>query len=288
MNATKDYPAAYQASNGSVLDTDTAFYRRLVADAGRRTKIDQFEVPVRSGRAWAVPAGHIFRITTTRGPQVGDFNLWNLHNTGEHMWASRTRQLQGAHVTAFDRLWSNLPYMRPMVTITDDSLANYGVDEHGGRVHDLLGTRCDPYINRLLTGEDFDHHCHSNLLRAVFPHGLAESDIHDVLNVFQVTGLNHDEMYFMKTCPAKVGDYLEFFAEIDLLCALSTCPGGDLSIPMWGPDARDPLEVCRPLGVEVYEVDSALLDGWSEPACSPYEGDHGLANCRGSQGTKGV
>ena len=36
----------------------------------------------------------------------------------------------------------------------------------------------------------------------------------------------------MKACPAKKGDYLEFFAEIDLLCALSTCPGGDLSLPM--------------------------------------------------------
>jgi len=35
--------------------------------------------------------------------------------------------------------------MRPLVTIVGDSLKNYGVDEVGGRVHDLLGTRCDPY-----------------------------------------------------------------------------------------------------------------------------------------------
>ena len=34
----------------------------------------------------------------------------------------------------------------------------------------------------------------------------------------------------MRACPAKKGDCLEFFAEIDLLCALSTCPGGDLSV----------------------------------------------------------
>ena len=30
-------------------------------------------------------------------------------------------------------------------------------------------------------------------------------------------------------CPAKPGDYFEFFAEIDVLCALSTCPGGGKS-----------------------------------------------------------
>jgi hypothetical protein len=166
--------------------------------------------------------------------------------------------------------------MRPMVTITDDSLRDYGVDEHGGRIHDLLGTRCDPYINRLLSGEDFDHHCHSNLTRAIAPFGLEESDVHDVLNVFQVTGLNHDEMYFMKACPAREGDFLEFFAEIDLLCALSTCPGGDLSIPLWGPEAGDTLKVCKPLGVEVYKLDAAMLHAWSEPACSPYAGRHGL------------
>ena len=277
MNTFKDYAAAYQPSNGSVLSINTAHYERLVSEKEQRALVDEFEVPLRSGRAWEVPAGHIFRITTITGPQVGDLNMWSLHNSKERMWASRTRQLQGAHVTTFDRLWSNLPYMRPMATITDDSLANYGVDEHGGRVHDLLGTRCDPYINRLLTGEDFDHHCHSNLIRAVRPYGLQESDIHDVLNIFQVTGLNHDDMYFMKTCPAQVGDYLEFFAEIDLLCALSTCPGGDLSIPLWGPESRDPLEVCRPLGVELYELDEQLLRGWSQPICSPYQGRHGLS-----------
>ena len=50
-----------------------------------------------------------------------------------------------SHVTTFDRLWSCLPFLRPMVTIIRDSLADYGVDDVGGRCHDLLGTRCDPY-----------------------------------------------------------------------------------------------------------------------------------------------
>ena len=277
MTAAKDYPAAYQASAATALHGDKAFYSRIAAENDKRTKIEAFEIPLRDGRGWEVPAGHVFRIVATRGPQVGDLNLWNRHDPKERMWASRSRQLHGAHVTTHDRLWSSLPYMRPMVTITDDSLTDYGTDEHGGRVHDLLGTRCDPYINRLLTGEDFDHHCHSNLTRAVAPFGLTESDVHDVINVFQVTGLNHDEMYFMKASPAREGDYLEFFAEIDLLCALSTCPGGDLSLPMWGPDAQDTLSVCKPLGVEIYRLDSALLEGWSEPKCSPYEGRHGLA-----------
>lgn len=75
-------------------------------------------------------------------------------------------------------------------------------------------------------GEQFDFHCHSNLTRAVLPHGLTELDVHDVLNVFQVTGLDENAKYFMETSPAKPGEYFEFFAEVDVLCALSACPGG--------------------------------------------------------------
>lgn len=112
--------------------------------------------------------------------------------------------------------------MRPLVTIVQDSLSWYGVDEHGGRVHDLLGTRCDPYVNTVLSGQTYDFHCHSNLTRAVVPFGLNESDVHDVINLFQVTGLDEKGRYFMSPCPAQAGDHVEFLAEQDVLMALST------------------------------------------------------------------
>lgn len=267
--------AAYHAAAGGPLDVDREFYSAIAADTGRE-QVDSFVIPIRSGRAWKVPAGHVCRIVTIEGPQVADLNLWNANDPRERLWASRTRQLQAAHVTTFNRLWSNLPFLRPIVTITGDSLAAYGVDAEGGRVHDLLGTRCDPYVNRMLTGEDFDYHCHSNLTRAVLPYGLTEFDVHDVLNVFQCTGLNAHDEYFMKACPAQVGDYFEFFAEIDILAALSTCPGGDLSVPMWGPGAHDPVEVCRPLGIEVWKPTPALLANWMSPERAAYSGLHGL------------
>lgn len=111
--------------------------------------------------------------------------------------------------------------MRPLATIVADSFGWYGEDEHGGRVHDLLGTRCDPYINSVLAGAEYDFHCHSNLTRAVAPFGLAEADVHDVINIFQVTGLDAEGRYYMSPSPAARGDYLEFFAEQDLLMALS-------------------------------------------------------------------
>ncbi len=268
------------SASGGPLDLDREFYGRLARETGRRSLVEKFVVPIRSGKAWPVRAGQLCRIVVIEGPQVADFNCWNLHNPRERFWASRTKQLYRAHVTTHDRLWSTPPWFRPMLTITNDTV-RYGVDEDGGRCHDLLGTRCDPYVNKLLTGREFDYHCHSNLTRAILPYHLTEFDVHDVLNIFQVTGLK-DDRYFMKASPAKKGDFFEFFAEIDLLCAISTCPGGDLSIPLWGPEAGDPLSVCRPLGVEVFQPAEALLEGWASPPPSDYQGNHGLGTPGGA------
>ena len=54
-----------------------------------------------------------------------------------------------------------------MATITHDTLDWYGWDEDGAGVHDVIGTRCDPYTNLLLTGMEYHHCCHSNLTRAL-------------------------------------------------------------------------------------------------------------------------
>jgi uncharacterized protein YcgI (DUF1989 family) len=265
----------YQAKPGSALEVNRAFYARLAPDAGKRTLVERFVIPRRTGRAWPVRGGQIFRIVAVEGPQVADLNVWNLANPRERFWASRSRQLHQAHVSTFDRLWSCLPYLRPMLTITADTV-QYGRDADGGGCHDLLGTRCDPYVHKLLNGEEWDVCCHSNLVRAVRPYHLTELDVHDVLNVFQVTGLTAEGCYFTKPSPARPGDYIEFFAEFDVLAALSVCPHGDMSKPVWGAGAGDGLDICRPLAIEIWQPAPELLAGWTSPSPSDYTGGHGL------------
>ncbi|KAK1671622.1 hypothetical protein BDP55DRAFT_288468 [Colletotrichum godetiae] len=269
---------AYLPTAGSVLTVDKELYGS--AQQAKRVLVEEFTLPIRSGRAWKAPAGSIVRISTPEGPQVGDLNIWNAHNPRERFWASRTKQLHASHVSTGDRLWSNLPYMRPLATIIKDSLDWYGEDEHGGRVHDLLGTRCDPYINTVLSGGNYNFQCHSNLTRAVLPYGLIEQDVHDVINIFQVTGLDEQGRYFMNPCPAQPGDHIEFLAEQDLLMALSTCPGGDLSLWGFGEDSEEEMiKCCRPLKVEVFRLeDEGLLQrgGWRPAEVSKYSGRHGM------------
>jgi uncharacterized protein YcgI (DUF1989 family) len=265
----------YEPKPGMPLYVDRTLYGRIASETKARTLAGRIDVPARTGRAWEVRAGQVCRIILPEGPQVADLNMWNLHNPREHFWSGRTKQLHTAHLTTFDRFWSRLPWLRPLATITNETV-QYGVDDDGAGCHDLLGTRCDPYVHKLLNGEDFDLCCHSNLTRAVLPWHLDEHDIHDNLNMFQVTGLTHDGRYFVKPCPAKKGDFFEFIAEIDILCAISACPHGDLSVPMWGPEAVDPSKTCRPLTIELYDVSKNVLAGWrpSEPA--DYRGLHGI------------
>jgi uncharacterized protein YcgI (DUF1989 family) len=249
---------------GEAFTVDRAFYDRL-REAPGRTSVARLEVPARDGRAWPLRAGQVCRITTIEGPQAGDLNVWSLDDPRERFWAARTRMLEGTHVSTYSRLWSIRPFHRPMLTLIKDTLPPMP-SPNGARCHDLLGTGCDPFIWRLKNGVDFDRTCYNNLARAIAPFHLTELDVHDVVNLFMSTGLEPGTgMYFMEPVPAGPGDHVELFAEFDVLLALSSCPAGDISIPHLGADRGDPTPTCRPLDVEVFDVDPAVLAGWRPP-----------------------
>ena len=238
--------------------------------------VESIIIPPRDARTFEVPAGYFFRIISIEGPQVGDLNLWNKSNINERFFSGKTRALYGTHVSTRDRLYSNLPFLRPMATITHDTLDWYGYDNDGGSVHDVIGTRCDPYTHVALNNEEYHYCCHSNLCRAFSsqqqkPINEIEHHVHDVLNVFMCTGFTKDtHQYFMKASPVRPDDYIEFFAEIDLLGGLSTCPGGDCSSSHSSDEA-----ICYPLKVEIFKPSADSLKQWTSPKINSYSRGHG-------------
>jgi len=252
-----------------------------VLEATRRTmvKTDEIIVPPRDARTFRAARGQFVRIISIDGPQVGDLNLWNADDLSERFFSGKTRALHATHVGTGDRLWSSMPHLRPMATISHDTLGWYGFDDDGAGVHDVIGTRCDPYTNLLLNGTPYDFCCHSNLSRALARElktepRTVEHHVHDVLNVFMCTGFTADtQQYFMKASPVRPGDFLELFAEIDLLGALSACPGGDCSATHSSDAAA-----CYPLKIEIFEPDRATLATWPWPSPSPYHRGHGAFN----------
>lgn len=279
MQAPDDAEARRQIAPVICYPTDTLPRPDLSLYGSARTgavKTGEVIVPPREAASIEVPAGHFLRITSIEGPQVGDLNLFATANLDERFYSGKTRALNGTHVTTGDQLWSNFPYMRPMATIVEDTLNWYGMDPYGGSVHDVIGTRCDPYTGQVLRGTQYHHCCHSNLTRALsdargLPLQEAEARVHDVLNVFMCTGFTRDTgQYFMKASPVRPGDYLELFAEIDLLAVMSACPGGDCSA-----EHTSDVASCHPMLMEVFRPGPGKLEGWSEPPVNAYDRSHG-------------
>jgi uncharacterized protein YcgI (DUF1989 family) len=254
---------------------DMALLTGLRADL---RKVAEHRIAPREAACFEIAAGQVFRIRSIEGPQVGDLNLWSAADPSERFYSGKTRALHGTHLTTGDRMWSGFPALRPMATIIHDTLDWYGIDADGGSVHDVIGTRCDPYTHTLLSGGHYHHCCHSNLTRAFAAHaGMAlheaEALVHDVLNVFMCTGFTRDTgQYFMKASPVRPGDFIDFFAEMDLIGGLSACPGGDC-----GAEHSSDTAPCHPLLVEVFDTAPGALDGWTPAAPNRYDRSHGVS-----------
>ncbi len=240
-------------------------------------KINEVIVPPRDAKTFEVKFGQFFRIESVEGPQVGDFNLFKLDNLNEKFYSGKSRALYGTHLSVGDKMMSSFPYLRSLATITWDTLDWYGYDKDGASVHDVIGTRCDPYTSKLLFGNDYHYCCHSNLTRALVKEknitlDEAEKIVHDVLNVFMLTGFTSDtKQYFMKASPVRPGDYLEFFAETDLLGLLSSCPGGDCSSTHSSDEAK-----CYPLKISIWCPNSDFISDLKQSETSTYNRKHGL------------
>tara|TARA_B100000965_G_scaffold404976_1_gene437383 strand:- start:679 stop:1542 length:864 start_codon:yes stop_codon:yes gene_type:complete len=240
-------------------------------------KINEVIIPPRDAKTFFVKTGNFFRIESIEGPQVGDLNLFQADNFDEKFYSGKTRALYGTHISVGDKMFSSFPYLRSLATVTWDTLDWYGYDKDGGSVHDVIGTRCDPYTSKLISKNDYHYCCHSNLTRALVKEKNldikdAEKIVHDVLNVFMLTGFTNDtKQYFMKSSPVRPGDYLEFFAETDLLGVLSSCPGGDC-----GSEHSSDAAKCFSLKVSIWNVDQKHLNGIKYSKISSYNRNHGL------------
>ena len=120
-------------------------------------KINEIMIPPRDAKTFEVKKGHFFRIESIDGPQVGDLNIFQADNFEERFYSGKTRALYGTHLSTGDKMFSSFPYLRSLATITWDTLDWYGYDKDGGSVHDVIGTRCDPYTSKLLSNTDYHY-----------------------------------------------------------------------------------------------------------------------------------
>ena len=242
------------------------------------TKISEVVVPPREGRAFPVPAGHFFRIVSIEGPQVGDLNLWNAtrsvgtllqrQDAGAARNACRQRRPVVEHVAVSAADGDHYRRTRSVGTVSTPTAPAYTTSS--ARAATPTPTCCCP-------ADDYHHCCHSNLSRALAAaRGMdvreAELLVHDVLNVFMCTGFTRDtHQYFMKASPVRPGDFIEFFAEIDLLARAVGLPGRRLRH-----DAFKRHRAMLPAQSGDLRPAAGSLVGWQPAPPSQYPRTHGV------------
>jgi uncharacterized protein len=174
--------------------------------------LDEVLIPARDGRTIRVLKNQILRVTDVEGEQVGDMVVLNLHDTRERYCAWLSQQLQG-NLLQFETLYSNPPFMRPMMHIVEDKV----------KVHWAGASMC----NRLLLekrGAVGRYGCNETLARILYPHGVGPHEVPDVFNVFMRMNIFEDGRRENGFPGGKKGDYTDFLADIDCLVGMSACP----------------------------------------------------------------
>ena len=204
--------------------------------------LERHVVRKHDGLAVVLREGQLLRLTQPEGPQVIDFNAFNLDDPWEHLGSSVTRRRETIHPTTGTKLWTRPPWERPMLEITTDTVEHQS-SPSGAVTHDTLSGRCCAVSRVERYGIDSPG-CQEILTRAVEPFGLDGNYVHDPFNIFMRTGIDENGRTFWEDpFDVKEGDYIDMRALMPCIVAVSACPGRSS-----GPGERA-------LGLEIYEAE---------------------------------
>jgi uncharacterized protein YcgI (DUF1989 family) len=243
---------------------DGEFYAKLIKRQRSFIRASSYIVPARSGYGLRIQAGQTFRLVMVEGGQVIDLCLFAAEDPREHYAGGAQFYTEGARVTRGTRIWGTPPRSRPLATVIADTVrtrpeGGLGLREPARQHHKCYDGHCNPH-HWLLYAGIHPPTCYDNLRDACAQLGLSQYAIHDNLNLFDPFNMDPESgVHTKEATHAEQGDYLEFYAEIDLLLALSACPYGYTATP---PEQWKDKEIpARPVGVEVFDTDIAPL-GW--------------------------
>ena len=130
--------------------------------------LDSFLIPKGDGRAFVVQVGQHLRLTQPEGPQVIDFDAFNLHDYKEHMDVSVSRGSVGFRPAKGNIIFSNPPRFRPMLAI---------LEMPSTCVTDLLGRTCNAVLFEASHGLTVHTACQDTLAESIGEYGLTPDDV---------------------------------------------------------------------------------------------------------------
>ena len=237
---THDNMAA--VSGAEMLKFNFEWYDKLRASRDSWKLVEKKVLTPHRGIAIKVKAGQTAKFILNHGPQIIDVSFLGADikdASGEGVNNSYTIGIEGFHLKKNSRIWSNPPYFRPMATIIDDNINAESLpgEEYWPVWH---GNHCTPEFLELSYGVKDHHACHSNFVEAAEAAGLDEFVARmDNVNMFQPMAMKFKKMangnmvssYDPGVYSPKPGEFVEWYAEIDLLLLVIHCPYGDQSAP---------------------------------------------------------
>ncbi len=170
-------------------------------------------IPPQSGAAFELKKGDLLRVIDPMGEQVSDLFAFKRDDFACSLSSGRSIDYASKiYLSTGDTLYSN--NSRPMFTI--------GRDQVG--LHDFLLTPCSQEMFELLY-KHRGHHpsCFENLYTAFAPYGIKPEQISTTFNIFMNVRVNSQGVVSVESPKSKPGQFVELRAEMDLLCALTSC-----------------------------------------------------------------
>lgn len=170
-------------------------------------------IPPQSGRAFKLRRSEVLRVSDPFGEQVSDLFAFKDGDSACSLSSGRSIDYAGKiFLTTGDGLYAN--DSRRMFTILADTV---------GR-HDFLLTPCSQQMFELLY-QHHGHHpsCFENLQHAFQPFGIRPEQISTTFNIFMKVDVDAQGTVSVETPASKAGDFVELRADMDLICALTSC-----------------------------------------------------------------
>ena len=203
----------------------------------RKVIVDDI-IPARYARAYELKKGQVLRIYLVEDHQVGDVVFYNANDYKEWFHAGQSwalnQFLDTGHARSFRHFYSKPPRENVMLTVLEDTVKNHWGNQ---------GARCSRRLLDLRGDGTQERSCQENLEEALQSYGLTGDDIGDIFNVFMNVGWDENGVITLRVPTAKKGDYIDMRAEMDILTAISACPG-DRIVNDFRP---------KPLGVKIFE-----------------------------------
>jgi len=186
-----------------------------------RKLVKEFVIRKKSSKAFVVKKGQVLRVIAHEGRQVADIRFLNAHDYREQFTAAISEawnsNLKIGGIHRLTHLYSKWPWGNIMLTVIDDKIGDH-----------RFGLQCTEMFCKIFNKPAGSPNCADLFDKCFKPYHLSMRDLESdgVFNVFMpvriMRGKDGRIGFALPSC--KMGDYIDFRAEMDVLVAATSCP----------------------------------------------------------------